>query len=148
MTVQLIFESRSSVQVLRQDGSVENEPVISLQLQLTGGPKIYSASATLLNNLAWSMTIVRRQGPGQPAGSLHYLGEGKPPRCAIEVHQSPERYAALLDMFRGGHVSEITVVVGGLAERPDYSRRWDTAATAVLALESVCFEFPLPQSDA
>ena len=148
MTVQLIFESKTSVQVLRQDGVVESEPLIALQLQLTGGPKIYGAAARLLNNVAWTMNIVRHRGPGHPASVLRYIDDGKGPRCAIDVHQSAERYAALLDMFRGGHVSEMTVLVEGFAERPDYSRRWDTAAAPSLVIASICFEFPLPQSDA
>ncbi|WP_426113157.1 hypothetical protein [Massilia sp. PWRC2] len=148
MTVELIFESRSSVQVLRQDGAAESEPVISLQLQLTGGPRIYTSASRLLNNVAWSMKIFRHSGTNHPPGWLRYVGDAKQARCAIDVHQSPERYAALLDMFRGGHVSEMTVMVEGLNDQPDYSKRWDTAANPSLTVQSICFEFPLPQSDA
>ena len=152
MTAELVFESRSSVQVLRQDGAVESEPVISLQLELTAGPKIYADGAAIVNKAAWSMQIhrhsrVRLDATHQP-GWMGYASEGNQAHCAIEVHQSPERYAALLDMFRGGHVSEITVVVDGLSDKSDYSRSWDTVAVPNLVIKSVRFEFPLPQSEA
>lgn len=152
MTVELVFESRTIFQVLRQEGATENEPLISLQLALTGGPKIYAAGSAIINNGAWSMTIHRhahaRADASHSPGSLTFAMDAGRSRCAIEVHQSRERYAALLEMFRGGYVSEITVVVEGLADKGDYSKRWDTAATPSLTIKSLCFEFPLPQGEA
>lgn len=88
-----------------------------------------------------------RQNASPLPGFITYALEAQHARCAIEVHQSPERYAALLDMFRGGHVSEITVLVDGLADKADYSKRWDTVALPSLPIISLCFEFPLPQGD-
>jgi hypothetical protein len=152
MTAELVFESRSSFQVLRQDGAVESEPVISLQLELTAGPNIYADGSVIVNKAAWSMQIHRhsraRLDPTHQPGSMVYASEGNHGRCAIEVHQSPQRYAALLDMFRGGQVSEITVIVDGLTDKSDYSRSWDTAAVPSLVIRSVRFEFPLPQNEA
>jgi hypothetical protein len=63
------------------------------------------------------------------------------PRCAgatIEAVQSAERFAALLDMFKGGHASEITVIVDGLADRADDSKDWNTAAYASLPVRALC----------
>lgn len=152
MSTELVFESRSGFQVLRQEGATENEPVISLQLELTGGPNIYATDSAIINKAAWTMAIHRHALPrldsSHPPGWITYAVEAKQSRCAIEVHQSPERYAALLDMFRGGHVSEITVLVEGLADKADYSKRWDTVAMPSLTIKSLCFEFPLPQSEA
>jgi hypothetical protein len=152
MSTELIFESRASHQVLRQDGAVESEPVIALELELMSGPNIYAAGAAIVNKAAWHMKIHRHPGAptasGGPAGSIAYAAAEGKSRCTIAVHQSPGRYAALLDMFKGGYVSEITVMVAGLSDRPDYSKGWDTTAGTELAIEAICFEFPLPQSEA
>ncbi|WP_426193196.1 hypothetical protein [Massilia sp. DWR3-1-1] len=152
MTTELVFESRSSYQVLRQEGATESEPVISLQLELTGGPNIYAAGAALVNKAAWHMKIHRRTAgsglaTGYSPGRMMYTVEDNRSRCAIEVHQSAGRYAELLDMFKGGYVSEITVVVEGLTDKADYSKSWDTAAGKHLTIKAICFEFPLPQSE-
>ena len=81
-------------------------------------------------------------------GSVHYaLAKGRP-RCVIEVGQAPQRFAALLDMFKGGHASEITVTIDDLADKPDYSKDWNTALHATVPIRAICFEFPLPQSEA
>lgn len=152
MTTELVFESRSSVQILRQDGAIECEPVIALQLALMSGPNIYVSDGPMLNHARWTMQVARRSGAadsGAPgAGAMLYAREDQQAHCAIEVSKSPQRYAALLDMFRGGHVSEITIKVRGLVEKADYSKAWDTAAGASLTIESIRFEFPLPQSEA
>jgi len=81
-------------------------------------------------------------------GSVHYaLAKGRP-RCVIEVLQTPERFAALLDKFKGGHPSEITVAIDDLADKPDYSKDWNTALHATVPIRAICCEFPLPQSEA
>lgn len=152
MSAELVFESRSSLQVLRQEGATEIEPFITLQLELTSGPKIYVSGTAAINNWSWSMAI-HRHGRAMPAirqtlGGLTYVAEAKQSRCTIEVKQSPERYADLLDMFRGGHVSEITMLVDGLDDRSDFSKLWDLVAVPSLTIRSLCFEFPLPQSEA
>lgn len=152
MTTELIFESRASYQVLRQDGAVESEPVISLQLQLMSGVNIYASGGAMVNKGSWGMKIHRyRCAPhvaACPPGSIVFAeGQGKP-HCTIEVYQSVERYAELLDMFKGGYVSEMTVMVAGLDDKPDYSKAWDTTAGTRLGIGGICFEFPLPQSEA
>lgn len=151
MSSELVFESKLSYLVLRQEGAVETEAVISLQLELSGGPQIYASDASIINNAAWSMTV-RRHSMAQPLsavtlGSLKHSADANKTRCVIEVHQSPERFAALLDMFKGGHASEITVVVDGLTTLADYSKKWDTASGPSMAIKAIGFEFPLPQSD-
>ncbi|NHZ98530.1 hypothetical protein [Massilia sp. CCM 8734] len=152
MTAELVFESRLSYHVLRQEGIVELDPVIALQLELTGGPNMYASDSFMINHAAWSMTI-RRHNPAhlpstEPPGWVKYTAVGDKSLCVIDIHQSPERFASLLDMFKGGHASEITVVVDGLADTADYSKKWDTAAHASMPVRSICFEFPLPQSEA
>ncbi|MDQ1834412.1 hypothetical protein [Massilia scottii] len=152
MAAELVFESKLSYHVLRQEGAVEIEPLISLQLELTGGPRIYASDLLIINNAAWSMTIRRRSPATPPAAhlpdSMNYTRAAQKSRCVIDVHQSPERFASLLDMFKGGHASEITVFVENLADSADYSKKWDTAAHASMPVKSICFEFPLPQSEA
>jgi len=152
METDLLFESRQSFHVLRQQDDVEDAPSITLQLALTDGPTMYASDAAIINKCAWAMTI-RRHDPAACAapmvlGSLHYAGAKGKPRCMIEVHQSPERFAALLAMFKGGHPSEITVTIDGLADKADYSKNWNTALQATMPLRAICFEFPLPQSEA
>ena len=152
MGAELVFESRLTQHVLRQERAGECAPFLSLRLALTDGPMIYASDAAIINKSVWSMTV-RASSPADAlrpatAGTLQYVaGKGKP-TCMIEVFQSPERFAALLDMFKGGYASEITVVVADLADRSDYSKDWNTALHATIPVESVCFEFPLPQSEA
>ena len=152
MTAELVFETRSICQLLRQVGAVELEPVISLQLELTGGPKIYASDASVINKAVWSMTIHRRRRARQLVahipGAIHYVVDDGKTRCTIDVDQSAERFAALLEMFKGGRASEITVTVDALADTLDYSKKWDTAAGPRLAIRAICFDFPLPQSEA
>lgn len=152
MPVELVFETKLIYQVLRQDGAVELEPAISLQLDLTQSPEIYASDHARINNAAWGMTI-RRCDPGaatsaRQAGRMHYMAGGGKLRCMIEVQQSAERYAILLDMFKGGRPSEITLVVDDLTDLADYSKEWNTSAGNSLPIASICFEFPLPQSEA
>ena len=97
---------------------------------------------------AFTATAASVQPSGHTAGHIAYARADGKPRCIIEVQQSPERYDALLDMFKDGYVSEITVLIDGLADQPDYSKKWDTAAGDRLTVKAICFEFPLPQSEA
>ncbi|MDM5177248.1 hypothetical protein PO883_08570 [Massilia sp. DJPM01] len=152
MSAELVFESRLSYHVMRQEGAVELDPVITLQLELTGGPKIYASDSFMINHAAWSMTIQRHKPgillPTEPPGWVNYTAGAGKSQCVIDIHQSSERFASLLDMFKGGHASEITVVVEGLADSADYSKKWDTAALERMPVQSIRFEFPLPQSEA
>ena len=151
MSNELFFESRLSYLVLRQEGAVEVAPVILLQLELLGGPKIYASDASVIYSAVWSMTIRRHSAtpslPAETSGLVRYaLADGKS-TCMIDVHQSPERFSALMNMFKGGHASEITVLVDDWASMADYSKKWDTTEQATLTVKSICFEFPLPQSE-
>lgn len=152
MSAELVFESRLSYHVLRQEGTVELDPVITLQLELTGAPKIYASDSFMINHAAWSMTIRRHRAPtlppSEPPGWINYTATGGKSLCMIDIRQSPERFSALLDMFKGGHASEITLIVDQLADTADYSKKWDTAARASMPVSTICFEFPLPQSEA
>lgn len=148
MTTKLVFESNLVHQVLRQEGTAEVEQVIALQLEFTDGPQIYSSDASAINDLAWSLRI-QRQGVDVPLppSTMSYVAVEQERRCTLDVHQSPERYAAMLQMFRGGYVSEITVIVEGFVDKADYSKLWDTDAQASIVIKSICFEFPLPQNE-
>jgi hypothetical protein len=152
MGTTLVFESRLTFHVLRQDEAGESAPFLSLRLALTDAPMIYAADGAVINRSAWSMVIRKRvTDDGIVAGILgtatYAAAEGKP-HCVIDIVQSPGRFAALLDMLRGGHASEITVVVGDLRDNGDYSREWNTARHASLPVTSISFEFPLPQTEA
>lgn len=151
MTTKLVFESNLAHQVLRLEGTAEVDPFISLQLEFTDGPQIYTADSSAVNELAWSLKIQRHGQTGLhvplPSSTINYVAEEGKSRCTLEVHQSPERYAAMLEMFRGGYLSEITVIVAGFVDKADYSKLWDTDAQASIAIKSICFEFPLPQNE-
>jgi len=151
MGAELLFESRQSNHVLRQQGAVEEAPFIALQLALTSGPILYASDGAIINKSVWSMAI-RRRSPADDApftlGSIQYTPGKDKPRCVIEINQSPERFAALLDMFKSAHPSEITILVEQLADKSDYSRGWNTAQHASIPVTSVSFEFPVPLSEA
>jgi len=152
MDTELLFESRQIHHVLRQQGAAEDAPCIALQLALTDGPTMYASDGAVINKSAWTMTIRRHSPAGDaappPLGAMRYEGIKGKPRCVIDVLQAPERFAALLDMFKGGHASEITVTVDGLADKADYSKDWNTALHATMPIRAIRFEFPLPQSEA
>ena len=151
MGAELLFESRSANHVLRQAGTVEEAPYLALRLELSDGPIIYVSDGAAVHPSAWRL-VIRRSGPAEPSppvlGTLRYATAGAKPHCVIDVHQSAERYAALLDMFKGGSDAEITVTVDALADKADYSKFWNTALHPSIAVASICFEFPLPQNDA
>lgn len=152
MGAMLSFESRQSCHVLRQEGTVENPPYISLLLTLIDGPTMYSSDAVVINKSAWNMKIQKRiagdfSSP-QAIGSIQYSVAKDRPRCLIDIQQSPERFDELLEMFKGGHVSEITIMVDQLADKPDYSKNWNTDVNNSIPVTSLSFEFPLPQFEA
>ena len=144
MGTRLSFETGPAQLSLRQCGTVDQAPAITVQLHAADDAQIYTADAHPINGARWTMTITSSAGPALYA--LTY-GGGERALCTILVSQSPERFAILLDMFKGGHASEITIEVDGLIELSDYSRKWDTRAAPTLVIDSVCFEFPLPQSE-
>jgi hypothetical protein len=152
MGAMLSFESRQSCHVLRQEGAVENAPYISLLLTLIDGPTMYASDAAVINKSAWNMKIQRRSvgdySSPQAIGSIQYSPAKDRPRCLIDIQQSAERFDELLEMFKGGHVSEITIMVDHLADKPDYSKNWNTALHETIPVTSLSFEFPLPQFEA
>lgn len=152
MGAKLLFESRLIHHVMRQEGRMESAPVISMRLEMTDGPVIYASGGAVLKASAWGMQITRCCDDVVPAthiaGTIRYVATEPRPLCVIELEQSPDRFAALLDMFKGGHASEITVLVDDLADKADYSKEWNTSLQSSIAITSICFEFPLPQSEA
>lgn len=142
MATKLSFETGPIQLSLRQCGTVDQAPAITVQLHATGDAQIYTSEANPINEARWVMTITSSAAPA--LYSLTYAG-GERALCTILVSQSPERFAILLDMFKGGNASEIMIDVDGLIELSDYSRKWDTRAAPTLVISSVCFEFPLPQ---
>ena len=151
MTTQLNFESRSVSYLLEQHGAMENDPVISIRLELSSAPQIYASDLSLINTSVWGMTIIQLSPSAietAPSGQISYLNIDGKPTCSIKMYQSAQRYRELLEMFKGGHVSEITAVMDELSENADYSRTWNTAVHTVLPIDALCFEFSLPQSEA
>ncbi len=144
MATKLSFETGPVQLALRQCGGVDQAPAITVQLHTVGDAQIYTSDAHPIIDARWTMTIT--SAAATALYSLTY-GEGERTQCAILVSQSPERFAILLDMFKGGNASEITIEVDGLIELSDYSRKWDTRAAPTLVVSSVCFEFPLPQGE-
>lgn len=151
MGAELLFESRSITHILRQAGTVEEAPYLSLRLELSDGPIIYVSDGSVVHPSAWSLVIRRcalAESPPHVSGTLRYVDSGGKPRCVIDVHQSPERYAALLEMFAGGNASEIAVLVEDLSDKADYSKAWNTALRPSIGIQSISFEFPLPLHEA
>lgn len=146
MTTTLSFETGPVQLSLRHCAGRDQAPAIAVQLHVTGGAQIYAGEAQPINEARWVMTITSAAA-AEPY-SLSYAAAGERALCTIVVSQSPERFAILLDLFKGGNASEITVDIEGLAESSDYSRKWDTRAAPTLVVSSVCFEFPLPQDEA
>ena len=145
MSTSLSFETGPAQLVLKQCAGVEQAPAITVQLHATGDARIYTADGQPLLDGRWVMTITSAQL--QEGATLSYGKQGERPLCSIWVCKSPQRFAILLDMFKGGNASEIMVGVEGMDELGDYSRKWDTLAFPVQVVSSVCFDFPLPQSE-
>ena len=91
---------------------------------------------------------VMRAGPATLPGSLTYSGHAGKGECQLLIDQSPDRFAALVALFKGGHASEVTIVTEGLTRRDDYRSQWDVALQPRLDVLRVSVEFPLPQSEA
>ena len=150
MLTRLSFESGNVNLALKQIGSAETRAVITLQVSFNSNVSIYMPDHALLNNARWTMAVLGpdlNQGEPDPLGSLTYRHSDGVPDCAIVIYQSAARFHTLLEMFKGGHVSEITIEADGIVEMTDYSRRWVSDPTLPLALHSVSFEFPLPQRE-
>lgn len=143
----LIFETREALLTLEQNSGQDDVPLISLKLNLSNRPTIYVAGGKLLRPLSWSMTI-RADDASLEVGWLHYADNDGKGECLLVINQSTARFADMLTMFKGGHVSEISIDVDGMAPRDDYSSLWDTLARPMLTVTRASFNFPLPQSEA
>lgn len=148
----LTFETREALLRLEQSGNEDGAPAITLKLGLSTSPTVYLSNGKLLQNAKWTM-VVRGRAPdaddGQrAAGSLSYTDADGNGECLVQIEEKASRFADLLAMFKGGHASEITLLIEGLQQRDDYSCQWDTEGMPTLAVLNVGFEFPLPQSDA
>jgi hypothetical protein len=143
----LIFETREAVLTLEQNGDQDDVSVISLQLTLTNRPTVYISGGELLKPSRWSMTI-RADDTAVEAGWISYVDLDGKPECGLVINQSQSRFDNVLDMFKGGHVSEISVDVDGMTQKDDYSSQWDTDTSPTLTVTRASFEFPLPQSEA
>ncbi|WP_426102111.1 hypothetical protein [Massilia sp. TSP1-1-2] len=145
MPTRLSFETGPVQLSLRHSAVIEHAPAITVQMHATGDAQIYTADAQALHDARWVMTITSACTP-QPF-TLSYAAAGERAQCSVAVNQSAQRFALLLEMFKGGAAFEILIDIEGLIALSDYSRKWDTHAVPVLAVSSVCFEFPLPQSE-
>jgi len=143
----LIFETREAVLTLEQNGDQDDIPVISLQLILTNRPTVYISGARLLQPARWSMTI-RADDTAVEVGWISYVEQDGKGECALVINQSQARFNDVLDMFKGGHASEISIDIDGLTKKDDYSSQWDTDSSPILTVARASFEFPLPQSEA
>jgi hypothetical protein len=143
----LIFETREAVLTLEQAGDQDDIPVISLQLSLSNRPAVYISGGKLLQPSSWSMTI-RADDTAVEVGWLSYIAAEGKGECVLVINQSQARFDAVLDMFKGGHASEISIDVEGMSAKDDYSSLWDTDASPTLTVARASFEFPLPQSEA
>lgn len=143
----LIFETHEAVLTLEQAGDQDDIPVISLQLCLTNRPTVYTSAGKLLQPSTWTMTI-RADDTAVEVGWISYIGNEGKGECALVINQSQARFDSVLDMFKGGHASEISIDIDGMKSSDDYSSQWDTDTTPTLTVARVSFEFPLPQSEA
>lgn len=143
----LIFETREAVLTLEQNGDQDDIPVVSLKLSLSNRPAVYIAGGKLLQPSSWTMTI-RADDTAVEVGWMSYVENDGKGECTLDINQSSTRFDDVLDMFKGGHASEISIEVEGMRQKDDYSSQWDTAAQPILTVSRVSFEFPLPQSEA
>lgn len=145
--VTLIFETREAVLTLEQNGDQDDIPVVSLKLSLSNRPAVYIAGGKLLQPSSWTMTI-RADDTAVEVGWMSCAENDGKGECTLVINQSSTRFDDVLDMFKGGHASEISIEVEGMTPKDDYSSQWDTAAQPILTVTRASFEFPLPQSEA
>lgn len=144
----LTFETREVRLTLEQNGDADDAPVISFTLRLSSTPTVYVSNGETLQQANWTMVLRQRpQGASEPDSLTYTSGEYKS-ECLVQIHHSPARFRTLLEMLKGGHASEITIVTDGMQHQDDYSSRWDTARASRLNVLRIGFEFPLPQNEA
>ena len=144
----LTFETREVLLTLEQNGNVDDAPVISIKLGLSSAPTVYLSNGRTLRDAGWTM-IVRELADGKrEPGSLTYTDNAGKGECLVLIHQSPRRFQTMVEMFKGGNASEITIVTDGIEHRDDYSSQWNIDLHPRLHVLGVSFEFPLPQSEA
>ncbi len=149
---ELTFETREALLTLEQNGNEDDMPVISLTLLLSTGPTVYISNGQTLQDVSWTMLVRQLQAgtdnAGREPGSLTYTSSDDNGECLVLINQSADRFQTIVDMFKGGHASEITIVTDGMESRDDYSSAWNTDLAPRLNVLRVSFEFPLPQSEA
>lgn len=146
----LTFETREVLLTLEQRGNEDCAPMMSITLTLSGMPTVYVAGRQNLAKAKWMMAVHERKCGAEDAqsGSVTYSGNDGQPECRVVIAHSPERFRYLVNMFKGGHTSEIAIELDGLQPRDDYSSDWNTDVRPQLNVLRVSFEFPLPQTDA
>lgn len=148
----LTFETREVLFTLEQNGNEDDGPVISIKLRLSASPAVYMSNGQMLQQASWSM-IVRELDPAtddatRELGSLTCTDNEGKGECLVLINQTPDRFLNVVEMFKGGHASEITIVTDGMDQQDDYSSRWNTVDNPRVTVLRVSFEFPLPQSEA
>ena len=149
---EFMFETRGILLSLGESASASLSATITIDLSMPPQRKVYLPSGRILEKARWKMIITETFEP-QPGGS-DFMGavtteeDGDTDHCFVSINYDSARFAELREMFKGGHASEITVRVDGLIDSSDFSKKWDTGQTPVLNVESISFDFPLPQSEA
>lgn len=149
---ELLFETRGILLSLGESASASLSATITIELSMFPQKKIYLPSGRILEKARWKMIIIEtfEAPPGGTAsmGSITTEEDGDIDHCFVSINHGSARFAELREMFKGGHASEITVRVDGLIDSSDFSKKWDTGRMPALNVESISFDFPLPQSEA
>lgn len=148
----LLFETRGILLSLGESAGAELSATISIELAMFPQKTIYLPSGRILDKARWKMNITEKTGtpaagPG-PMGSVSTEEDKDADHCLIAISHGSARFGQLRELFKGGYASEITVRVSGLTENKDFSYSWNTGLTPSLTVESITFDFPLPQSEA
>jgi len=149
---ELLFETRGILLSLGESASASLSATIAIELSMFPQGKVYLPSGRALEKAKWKMIITEISGT-QPdddsaMGSVTTEEDGGADHCLVAINHDSSRFAELLEMFKGGHASEITVTVSGLIDSSDFSKKWDTDSLPALKVENISFDFPLPQSEA
>ncbi len=147
----LLFETRGILLSLGENAGAELSATMSIELAMFPQKTIYLPSGRILDKARWKMSITEVTGTpsaADPIGSVSTEQDKDIDHCLIAISQGSARFGQLRELFKGGYASEITVSVSGLTENKDFSYSWNTGQRPSLTVESIIFDFPLPQSDA
>lgn len=152
--IELLFETRGILLSLGESAtaSASLSATITIELSMFPQKKIYLPSGRILEKARWQMiiseTVEPQPGDAGSMGAVTTEQDGDIDHCFILINPDSARFAELREMFKGGHASEITVGVDGLTDNNDFSKKWDTGRMPALTVQSISFDFPLPQSEA